>query len=219
MTTSSFSLSSVNLTAKQMDTILTLTECIRGGFAHIKDYTPTSKKWIVRPTYSLTFNSRFSYMNLKAKQLDEATKTAFSDLPEHLSGNEDTFNKAKAEVIASCLKTLSGDRSDANRKGHDRCYVNVCEGVRIHLVTREGADGLMVPVQDEAGRVTCESIKVAGLEVPNSRTYTVKGEFKATKSHLKTLIKRHLEGKAGKYVQFSLNDDQYTSMAISGEEV
>ena len=75
--------------------------------------------------------------------------------------------------------TLSGDRSDSHRAGHDRCYAHVADGVKVNFVTEKDKDGLMQPVLTD-GLPTAASIMVSYLEI--NRTTRKEGEYKVVNS-------------------------------------
>ena len=98
---------------------------------------------------------------------------------------EEQFEFCKAAMIASMQKTIDGDRNDAHRKGHDRCFVPFSKGVRLHLVTEKVA-GIMQPVKDSQGRLQVESVQLKAL--PHSKRVVTAGTYKPVNSGSKVLM-------------------------------
>lgn len=204
----------VKIPAKFQAALETLSSCGEGRFAAIKGYSP-STNYIERPIVNVTFNSRFSTMRFYQRMLDKLNILTVADFcSEENEKVLATFDTAKAEMKASYEKTLAGDRSDAHRQGHDRCYQVMDNGVKLHLKTEKGADGLMVPVLDDEGNAMAESIMLSGLEI--SRKYVKEGKYKEVKSQSKTIMKTMIENKIGanKFKMFSLKEDNFESVAI-----
>lgn len=186
-------------TAAQVEALESLSVARQGGIATVYGYKATSGRTV--PTvYDAQLITRFSTENLYKRKMAALSDIRFSDVKEHiaadpvLSALSETelltiFNERKAKEVASMNTTLEGDRSDAHRQGHDRCYTHVAEGVKVHFVT-EKVDGLMQPVLTD-GLPTVESIMVSVLEL--NRNVREKGEYKVVKSGAPVLMSKAIE--------------------------
>lgn len=181
-------------TGEQADTIATLEQTRKGGFARIYGYKATSGR--TEPTvYDATVTTRFSYQALVERKRKALKALTLTDVEPYLAGKArecdaetllNEWNKRKASEIASFNSTTNGDRSDAHRQGHDRCYVNIADGVVVHYETaRNKDDGLMYPVMLD-GFPIAESIMLNCLEV--SRNVRIAGEYKKVNSGVPVLI-------------------------------
>ena len=172
-------------TQQQADALASLSVARAGGLATVYGYVATSGR--VKPeTANLTILTRFSTTRLyerKAVALADITFSAVRDaiakVPKLAALSEvkaiELFNSCKAKMTESMGKTLDGDRSDAHRQGHDRCYARVADGVKVHYDTVKDSDGLMQPVLTD-GLPTVKSIMVHYLQI--SKEVTEKGEYK-----------------------------------------
>ena len=183
-------------TQQQADALATLSVARAGGLATVYGYVATSGR--VKPeTANLTILTRFSTGRLyerKSLALSDITfsqcRDAIAKQPKlaALSEQEQVklFNDCKAKMVDSMTKTLDGDRSDAHRQGHDRCYARVADGVKVHFVTEKDKEsGLMEPVLTD-GLPTVANIMVACLEL--NRNVREPGEFKVKKSGAPVLM-------------------------------
>ncbi len=217
-----------NATPKQIQALETLTSTNAGGFAVIHDYVSTTGR--IKPeTADLTFVSRFSYERLNKRKLAALQALELDDIKEDIKDKKLTdltpaalnaeFNKRKLYLIESINKTLSGDRSDSRRQAHDRCYVKIADGLRVHYKTVEDSNGIMQPIMLD-GAPIAESIHVAAIEI--SRKVTVPGEYKPVNSGTQVLIgnviSKHMP-KGTKYKELSLSDDKFSKLSIAGEEM
>lgn len=213
------------MTNSQAEALEVLEEANRGGCAAVTGYVP-STGWIERPVKNIQMLTRFSYTNLLQRKRDALEAITFEDVQPHIiegskldALNEDaqreTFDKRKAQELASIDKTLSGDRSDSHRQGHDRCYAQFAEGVKVHLETRKGTDGLMHPILKD-GHPVVKSIMVNFLEL-NSTTVK-EGERKIVNSGASVLmrnaINKVLNQRSVGIKSLSLKEDNFEKLSI-----
>lgn len=216
---------SVRVNESLVNAISVLDACRAGGFAFLRGAIFTSNREEGKPTIAnVWFHSRFSYAALLERKVSALLALSGVD------GLEDgAFQKARAALVESAAKTLTGNREDAHRQGHDRCYIQAAPGVIIHLVT-EDRDGRKEPVLVE-GIPTAESIMVQGLEV--RRQVIESGVRKAVKSRPDTLAKKAVERvlfkqgireprrytlKAGRFECLSIDNNTIEEAAIEEED-
>lgn len=181
-------------TAEQAEALESLSVARQGGIATVYGYVATSGR--VKPTvYDAQLITRFSVENLYKRKMAALSDLRFSDVKEFIDADPvlsklsetellTIFNTRKAKEVDSMNTTLSGDRSDAHRQGHDRCYARVTDGIKVHFVT-EKVDGIMQPVLTD-GLPTVASIMVACLEL--NRNVREPGEYKVVKSGAPVLM-------------------------------
>lgn len=189
--------SKVWATREQADTLAMLEQTRKGGFARIYGYKATTDRTV--PTvYDATVTTRFSYAALVERKRAALEALTLDDVRPFLRGKalacdaatlEAEWTARKATEIASFEATANGDRSDAHRQGHDRCYLNVAAGVVVHYVT-EKVDGLMQPVLLD-GFPMANSIMLNCLEV--SRNVREAGEYKVVNSGVPVLISKAIK--------------------------
>lgn len=182
-------------TAEQAEALESLSVARQGGIATVYGYVATSDR--VKPTvYDAQLITRFSVENLYKRKMAALSEIRFSDVRPFIDADPilsklsetellTIFNDRKAKEVDSMNTTLTGDRSDAHRQGHDRCYAHVADGVKVHFVTEKDADGLMQPVLTD-GLPTVASIMVACLEL--NRNVREPGEYKVVKSGAPVLM-------------------------------
>lgn len=178
----------VNVTKAQLETIETLKACRNGGVACIYDYRPNDRQngsksasWVTAPTQTIQFISKGSVTNLYQRTIDAMKSITYGSIADFIASDSvlaemshtdlvTQFEKCQAASITTCEKTLSGDRSDAHRQGHDRCYLPVSNGVKVHLITTKGSDNKQHPIIDDRGIPTVDSIMINAffLSVKNS---------------------------------------------------
>lgn len=181
------------MTASQADTLNVLEGCNKGGAACIHDYVATSG-YTIPQVADYQVITRFNYDRLlnrsltalKAITVDDVDLTIIPDSKLKGKTREEWFAIAHAELIASAEKTLANDRSDARRQGHDRCYQQFANGVKVHYLTEKGTDGLMHPVLLN-GHPQVESIKLSVLVL--NKKVKVEGTRKHTEHGAKVLAK------------------------------
>lgn len=213
-------------TQQQADALATLSVARAGGLATVYGYVATSGR--VKPeTANLTILTRFSTGRLyerKSLALSDITfsqcRDAIAKQPKlaALSEQEQVklFNDCKAKMVDSMSKTLDGDRSDAHRQGHDRCYARVADGVKVHFDTVKDSDGLMQPVLTD-GLPTVKSIMVHYLQI--SKDVTVPGEYKVVNSGPKVLmdniIESQLNSRSVSLKTLSLKEDNFDRLVVA----
>lgn len=180
---------SFRATAQQAEAIESLTEARKGGIATVYGYRPATN-YITPPVLDLQVLTRFSTANLYRRKVAALESVCLNDVLPHVAADpvlskldpdavQDLFCDRLRDEVDSLNKSLDGDRSDAHRAGHDRCYAHVTDGVKVHFVTERGDDGLMHPVLTD-GLPTVNSIMVAHLEL--SRKVREAGERKVVNS-------------------------------------
>lgn len=186
-------------TPAQAEVLDNLSVARQGGIATVYGYKATSGRTV--PTvYDAQLITRINTENLYKRKMAALSDIRFSDVKEIiaadpvLSALKETelltiFNERKAKEVSSMGTTLEGDRSDAHRQGHDRCYTHVADGVKVHFVT-EKVDGLMQPVLTD-GLPVLASVMVACLEL--NRHVREKGEYKVVKSGAPVLMSKAIE--------------------------
>lgn len=217
-------------TPSQVQALNILLSSNAGGFAQVHGYVSTSGR-IVPEKANITFISRFSYSKLLQRKIDALNSLSFETLYESAAfkaskANEETdtqvlvktFNDRKQYLIESAQKTLSGDRSDAHRQAHDRCYLRLDNGIRIHYKTVD-VNGMKEPVTID-GVPVCESIMLDMIQV--KKEVIEKGEYKPKKSGLPVLVGNVIESllpMSTKFKALSLKSDNFDSLTIAGNEL
>ncbi len=212
-------------TPQQRDALETLTVARAGGLATVYGYVATSGR--VKPeTADLTILTRFSTGRLyerKSLALSDITfsqvRDAIAKVPKLAALKEQDavklFNDCKAKMVDSMSKTLDGDRSDAHRQGHDRCYARVADGIKVHYDTVK-VDGIMQPVLTD-GLPTVKSIMVHYLQI--SKTVREAGEYKVVNSGEKVLmdgvIESQLNAKSVSLKTLSLKEDNFDRLVVA----
>lgn len=225
---------------KQAEALEELTSTRAGGMATIKGYVSESDR--IKPeTADIQFLSRFSYFRLlgrriaalEALDVKEVRKAAKAkDLLDLTPAEfEAAFNARRATMIAGHQKTLAGDRSDAHRQGHDRCYIRIAEGLRVNFKTAD-VNGIKQPVTladvDENGVMImnlpglpiAENILLDIIEI--NRKVIVEGEYKPKKSGIPVLMENAMQTLLPKGVKFkalSLKPENFDSLHIDGKEI
>lgn len=216
----------VCLSANQVEALNVLTSTNGGGIATIHDYVSTSGR-VTPETANITFISRFSVSRLYDRRKAFLETLVMDDVnfkePKltglSLDALSEAFTARKATMIASITKTQQGDRSDAHRQGHDRCYHTICEGVKLHFKTFTDSDGLKQPI-DIDGYLVVESIMLNIIEI--SRKVTIPGEYKTVNSGVPVLIENAIQSvmpRSCKIKAISLKDDNFSSLKIAGNEM
>ena len=203
-----------------------LETCRHGGCASVVGYSP-DKGWIDRPYQNIQFISRVSTSKLYARRVAALEALQYGDIAaavakdaklSDLSASDafDLFVTRRCMEIDSMSKPLTGStgRNDSHRQGHDRCYIHVSQGVKVHLVT-EKVDGLMQPILRD-GFPTVNSVMVEALFL-NVRT-TVEGTRKLVNSgvavRMSNLIAKSINN-VGNQIRFlSLKADNFEYLNI-----
>lgn len=213
------------MTPEQAEALKILEEANRGGCAAVTGYIP-STGWVQRPKKNIQMLTRFDYNNLLRRKRVALEAITFEDVdvfvdPDSKLGilseskRRDWFDKRKAQELESIDKTLSGDRSDAHRQGHDRCYARFAEGVKVHLETEKKADGHMHPVLYN-GHPRVQSIMVHFLQL--NEVVTLPGVRKVVNSGpsvlMKNAINKVLNQRSVGIKSLSLKDDNFEKLSI-----
>ena len=219
-------------TQAQADTLDVLSSLNKGGIGAVKGYRPTTGYLPGKsPVVDMQILTRFEYgkLNVRKRAAMEAIK--FGDVAEDIAKAPklkalstevclDLFNTAKDAAIASIDKTAAGDRDDAHRQGHDRCYARICDGVKVHLVTEKRDDDLMHPVLTD-GLPTLASIMVPYLEL--NKTIRVEGEYKVINSGPKVLmdniITKKLNARSVGYKTLSLKEGNFEAIRVGKKSI
>lgn len=215
---------------QQADTLEALTLTRKGGFARLYGYKPASN-YEVSPVQDIVLITRFSTEKLYARKRKALESITFDDVKAAIAREpklkaltvteqEALFNERLGDMVESLNKTLDGDRTDSHRQGHDRCYLNLAEGVKVNYVTEKGKDGLMHPVLTD-GFPTVASVMLTYLE--NSKTTRVEGVRKVVNSKAPKLMSNAIESVLNKrsvgIKTASLKEDNFERLVIDGEVV
>lgn len=219
-------------TPAQAETLDRLTALNKGGIGAVHGYRPTTGYVAGKtPVVDMQIITRFETGKLYARKVKALEAITFADVAEDIAKADklralpageclDLFNKAKQAAMDSLKKTLEGDRDDAHRQGHDRCYARVADGVKVHLVTEKRDDGLMHPVLTD-GLPTLASIMLPYLEL--NKTIRVAGEYKVVNSGPKVLmdnvIDRHLNARSVGYKTLSLKEGNFESLKVGKQTI
>lgn len=214
-------------TPAQKEALESLAKARAGGIATVYGYKPTSGYVAGKePTQDMQLLTRFSTPRLYQRKAAALSEIRFSDVKADIDANPilsalseidqmQLFNERKAMQVDSMAKTLQGDRSDAHRQGHDRCYASIAEGVRVHFVT-EKVDGLKHPVLTD-GLPTVDSIMVNYLEL--NKVVRVPGERKVVKSGAAVLmgniIDKQLNKRSVGLKALSLKEDNFERLIVA----
>lgn len=201
-----------------------------GGCASVLGYRPTTN-WKVAPVQNIQILTRFSTARLYERRMEALSNITFNDVKDAVARDEKLsklsereaialFEERKAGEVASLNKTLEGDRSDAHRQGHDRCYAHFGDGVKVNLDTEKGADGIKYPVLHE-GYPMVKAIMVDYLEL-NKKTVE-EGERKVVNSgnpvRMTNAIKSCLNARSVGFKTLSLKGDNFDSLKIDRQEI
>jgi hypothetical protein len=216
--------------AQQAEALEALIQTRKGGFARVYGYKPTSD-WDTSPVQDIVAITRFSTEKLYERKTKAVNGLTFADVKDAIAKNpklkalslteqEALFNERKAMVVDSMAKTLDGDRDDAHRQGHDRCYLHLAPGVKVNYDTVKGKDGLMQPVLTD-GFPTVASIMLSYLE--NSKVTRVEGVRKVVNSGAPKLMSNAIDSVLNKksvaLKMLSLKEDNFERLVIDGEVV
>lgn len=217
-------------TRQQADVLETLILTRKGGFARVYGYKPASN-YEVPPVQDIVMVTRFSTEKVYERKRKALESITFDDVKDAIAREpklkaltvaeqEALFNERLQEMVNSLTKTLNGDRSDAHRQGHDRCYLHLAEGVKVNYVTEKGTDGLMHPVLTD-GFPTVASIMLTYLE--NSKVTRVGGVRKIVNSKPPKLMSNAIESLLNKrsvsIKTASLKEDNFERLVIDNEVV
>ena len=214
----------------QANALRALASANKGGFAQVIGYRP-STGYTVIPTIDYNVMTRFSYMNLLNRKQDALDAITWASIREDALANPKIaamvkangeeavraiFNERKAKELASISDTKLGNRDDAQRQAHDRCYGRICEGVRVHYAT-ETIDGIKQPILTD-GIPTADSIILSVLIL--NKTVREAGERKAVNSGvpvlLSNIIAKNLNQRSVGFKALSLKPDNFDSVKVGG---
>lgn len=215
-------------TNEQAQSIATLMETRKGGFARIYGYVATTGR--ITPTvYDATVTTRFSYEKLKERKRKATEALTINDIFAHLPKDNAKVKAATLDELERVFKerkqsevdSYNGLGNDAQRDAHSRCYAHISDGVRVHYITAKDSDGLMQPVLTD-GFPTADSIMLNCLEL--SRTVRDAGTYKTVNSGLPVLvgnaIKAALKAQGVRSMNVvSLKEMNFERLAIDGEVV
>lgn len=220
-------------TQAQADTLDRLSGLKKGCIGSVQGYKPTTGYVAGKtPTVNIQFISRFDYSKLNERKKIALESITFGDVAEDiakapklkaLSTAEalELFDKAKTAALESIEKTAEGDRSDAHRQGHDRCYIHIAEGVKVNLVGEKNADGIKVPTVDGSGYPTAAAILFSIIQL--SKKVIVEGEYKVVNSGAKVLMDNVIASKMNSrsisYKVLSLKADNFDSLNVDKQSI
>lgn len=216
----------INATSDQIAAIQSLIALNKGGIGTIHGYRP-STNYIERPVQNINFIARFSTTKLYERKIAALAEIRFSDVEETVKADAKLnalsrtsqialFELRKGQLVDESMnKTLTGDRSDGHRQGHDRCYASFGDGIKVNLVTEKREDGLKHPVLTN-GLPTVASIMVHYLEL--QKTVVTEGKRKTVNSGpavlMSNAIQKQLNLKSVGLKTFSLKADNFDSLNI-----
>ena len=211
-------------TPEQVKTLKVLDQTVKGGFATVHGYKPTSG-YIKSPTVNINFISRFSTEKLYARKMNALKDLKFSDLSitspklvELTETEQQTlFHSCVSAMLESMQKTLDGDRSDNHRQAHDTFYGKSSTGVKVHFQTSKVGRETHLDLID--GLPVVDSIMLSVIEI--GRKVVEEGEHKIVNSGPKVLmdnaINKAIKGKTISMKTISLKSDNHTDVSIGGE--
>lgn len=216
-----------NVSARQAAALDILMDTNGGGFATINGYVSGSTGEVA----DITFISRYNMAKLYERKAAAIKAMNLSDIMLSVHDNakikalsavqlEAAFEDRKATLLESIQKTQDGDRSDAHRQAHDRNYHHLVPGVKVNFKTEKNAEGKQIPVLDADGFPTVESIMLSIIQV--AKRVVQEGEYKTVNSGVPVILSNAIERKLPKSCivkTLSLKDNNFSSLAISGEEL
>lgn len=197
----------------------------KGGIGTVKRYITGTGA-----VQDMQFISRFSTEALYRRKAAALAAVTFADVQKGiakevklaslpLADQESMFDARKAQAVDSINKTLTGDRSDGHRQGHDRCYRVTDTGIKVNLDC-EKVDGIQQPKLVD-GYPVAESIMVAFLEL--NKTVHVQGVYKIVNSKPETimgnLIESCLNARSVGYKSMSLKADNFETLTIDRQTI
>lgn len=215
----------------QIEAINNLIECRKGGCATVNGYVP--KSGYVKdqyPTVNITALTRISTTKLYERRLQALNNITFDDVKDSIptvdklkvlddAKLQQLFAERKAMLTTSLTNTLTGNRTNAHHKGHDRCYASFGEGVKVHLKT-ETVDGIKQPILVD-GYPVVNSIMISVIEL--NRKTIKEGEYKVVNSGapvlMGKLIEKQLNSKSHVLKTLSLKKDNFESLHIDRREL
>jgi hypothetical protein len=220
------------VTPAQADILNDLTNAHGGGCASIHGYRPTSG-YVESPVVDLQVLTRFSTAKLMMRKLEAIRAIKFQDAMPGILRDEvlseknilelkELFDTRHTYEMSTITKTQDGDRSDAHRQGHDRCFATFGDGVKCHLFTEKNpTDKKMYPIKLN-GLSVLESIKLPVLEL--ARKVVTEGVSKPKPNsrapkRMSNVINALLNSRSVGYKTLALKEDNFDKLVISGMEV
>lgn len=213
-------------TEAQRETLKELEAINRGGIGTVRGYVAKSGR-VTPETADIQFITAFSTERLYERKINALDAISFADVKDRLdlsnpklaklteAEQRDAFYDRKTKEMNSLQKTLDGDRSDAHRQAHDRCYCHVGQGIKVHYRTEKDNDGIKQPILVN-GLPVVESIMLTILEL--NRTVKVPGEYKKVNSGAPVLIGNAIKSVLNKrsvgLKTLSLKEDNFDSVVV-----
>jgi hypothetical protein len=217
------------VTPNQAEALSSLVEIQGGGCGGLHGYIP-STGYITSPVVDIQMLTNFSYEKLVERKRAALEQISFTDVQDDIANEpklaslsvekqNEIFEARKQMLLDSLDTTLSGDRSDAHRQGHDRCYARFSGGIKGHLKTEKGKDGLKHPVLLN-GLPVLESIMIQYLEL--NRKVIKEGVRKTVNSGAPVLmgnaISKQLNSRSTSYKTASLKEGNFDKLVVSKQE-
>jgi len=216
-------------TEAQQETLRKLETIVKGGIGTVHGYTMKSGR--VKPeTADIQFLTAFSTERLYRRRIAALESISYDDIADNLPDNpkltkltederREMFNTRRQKEIASYQKSLDGDRSDAHRQAHDRCYCNIGQGVKVHYRTEKDDDGIRQPIMIN-GLPVVESIMLTILEI--KRKVIEPGEYKKVNSGAPVLISNAIKStmnlRSVGLKTLSLKEDNFDRLVLDKTE-
>lgn len=161
-------------TQAQAEVLDVVRDLNKGGIGTVHGYIP-STGYTEKPVLDIQVLTRFSTEKLYERKRSAVDALKFADVVDAIAKDKilsalpladvrQQFDDRKAMVVESLSKSLDGDRSDGHRQGHDRCYIQIEQGVKVNLDCVKDADGIMQPVLHK-GLPVAESVMLMVLEL------------------------------------------------------
>lgn len=216
-------------TEAQQETLNKLETIVKGGIGTVHGYTMESGR--VKPeTADIQFLTAFSTDRLYERRIAALESISYDDIAGNLPDNpkltkltederREVFNARRQKEIESYQKSLDGDRSDAHRQAHDRCYCKIGQGVKVHYRTEKDADGIRQPIMVNDLPVV-ESIMLTILEI--KRKVIEPGEYKKVNSGAPVLISNAIKStmnlRSVGLKTLSLKEDNFDRLVLDKTE-
>lgn len=217
-------------TEAQRETIQALEQINRGGIGTVHGYVAKSGR-ITPEKADIQFLTAFSTERLYERKLKALDGIEFDTIAERLDNDNpklaklteaerrDVFEARKEQEMASLQKSLDGDRSDAHRQAHDRCYCRVGQGIKVHYRTEKDSDGIKQPILVNELPVV-ESIMLDILEI--KRKVIEPGEYKKVNSGAPVLVSNAIKSVLNKrsvgLKTLSLKEDNFDRIVVDHKE-
>lgn len=214
----------------QANVLDVLKQLNKGGIGTVHGYIPESG-WEISPKLDLQIITRISVSALYKRKIAALDGVSFADVKPFLANEpklaaldepmqRSIFNDRKQKLIDSMTKTLSGDRSDALREGHDRNYITVCQGVKVNL-EGDKVDAIKVPKLFN-GYPIANTIMLMYLEI--SRKEISPGQRKKAPNSgaevlMGNLIENQLNAKSVGIKTLSLDPAKFDSISVSKQQI